>query len=432
MFTAKIGSVLGDNHPNCMADNGSDATKDLLLTLCRYSIAGLVLFSVALPAGSISGIPVKHFFYLASFITLVLLWIRGETLSFRLLSLFIATSIFVLLFTLIGFFNGASAPGFVIREASGVFTAISLVLIVELARERRWIDSALILSAAFWGSFIFATFKSVVGVLLALELVPFDQVYFFFLNSLNYRVVSAGIFGGLVRINLIIYDFLVGIMLFITVAYPNSISGVPKLARYVFVPIGLACLLFAYSRLLFFIVVVLFCYAWIFRWNWRAKIVSALMIFLASLILAQWIEGAFEQRFIATQNNESDRIRVEQIDALLAGWAEAPLVGGGFGYYAKDVVRDYGVPYSYEVQWIGFLAKLGSIGIIFLLGLVGLLYMKVMEGPRNIDHFAFLFTLSCFILGGLTNQYLAASGSGAFYCIHLAMGEYLRLKSSKS
>lgn len=416
---------------NCAVDTHSSLNKDLLLILCRYSIAGLILFSIALPTGSIVGVPIKHVLYLASLFSLGFLWLRGESLSPHLLFLLVATAAFVLLFSLIGFFKGVTSPVLVIKEAAGVFTAISIVLIVELARKSQWINASFILGAAFWGCFIFALMKSLVALLLALKLFSFPQVHAFFLGTFNYSVVSSMMFGGLARISFIINDFVVVVMLFIVVAYPRSISGVPKIAKYFFLLIGLACLLFAYSRLLFAIFFVLFCFVWLFRWKWKARVVSALIVLFSALYFSQWIEGAFEQRFLANQNDVSDSIRIDGINGLLTEWAEVPIFGGGFGYYAKGYVRDSILTYSYEVQWIGFLAKLGLVGIIYLLSLVALLFIKVMEGPRNIGHYAFLFTLSCFILGGFTNQYLTASASGVLYCIHLAIAEYLRLRSLK-
>ena len=107
-------------------------------------------------------------------------------------------------------------------------------------------------------------------------------------------------------------------------------------------------------------------------------------------------------------------------------WAESPLIGGGFGHYAASYIRDPAVPFSYEVQWVGFMAKLGSLGVSVLIGFVALLFSAVLHGPRTRDHYALAFCLAVFVLGGFTNQYLVSSASGVFYSLNIFVSSILR------
>lgn len=397
--------------------------------LLRIGFAALIISSLALPSGSLFGVPIKHLSYLLCVISLFWYWMKGGKINSGVLVLFFLISAFVIFYTLIGLFNSVAYFPHIILEGTGFFTAVTLVLLVAAATEMQAISSEDLLSYAFYGALIFSMWKVAVVLALVFRIVYYPDVYAFFIANIGYKPVASGIFGGLVRFNFIIYDFVVAFFLFLIPAYPRAFSKVPVYARIVFMAFGTACLVFAFSRLLFALVALLWGYVFLVKISFRSKLIVIFLALLAFTVSLPWLEGAYEQRFNHVQSARSDDIRFEQVSALLGAWSSSPIIGGGLGFYAKDLIRDPNAPFSYEVQWIGFLAKFGMFGIFFLMSLFVLLFSKLLERGRTIDHYLLSFVLACFVLGGFTNQYLVSSASGVFYSIHLLMSSILRRAS---
>ena len=400
-------------------------------TAISISLGALIILSVALPSGTLFGLPIKHLAYLATVFSIMHLWASRkicipQVLVFGFVSLSVVTAFFVL----VGALKGATEFGFVLKEAVGVFTAVSVVFLVLACTESGAVSRVSVVSFAFYGALLFASWKVLLVLGLVTRAIDYSTAYAFVLEQAGYRLVSSGIFGGLVRINLIIYDFLVAFILTFLIVSPGMFSGVGKLARAAFFLIGTACLVFAFSRLLFGMVALGWCVAFLFRFRLRAKVFAVLTAVMVGLVAAPWIEGAYQQRFRSAGTSESDEIRTEQIVALVDEWARSPIIGGGFGNYSRDLVRDRSAPYNYEVQWVGFLAKLGVLGVGYLLVLVTMLYWGVYAGAVGVERIMLFFTLSTFILGGLTNQYLVTSASGVIYSLHLMLAAVSRQTDS--
>jgi len=418
---------MGPESPATVRESRSDAQSSLL-TFC---LGALLFFSTALPSGYLIGIPFKHVAYLATLIALLFLWAQGEIrLDRPLLLVLTLFSGFTVFYILIGAFQAITPFGFVLKEASGMFTAITVVAITLICTTSGAVQNEKVVLYSFYGVFLFSLWKVLVVLGLVFGILSFGQVYGFLLDQAGYRIVSSGIFGGLVRINLIINDYLVTFFLVFMAVSPRLFLKVSKVSRFLFLLIGTACVIFAFSRLLFGLLFL----GWLFYFVYQSGFYVRLLITACAVIVVSfsstWLTGAFEQRFRSAGSDASDSIRSEQIVALIDEWSTSPLIGRGFGAYSKSVVRDPSVPYSYEVQWIGFLAKLGSIGVGLLLLLVGFLYWKVLAGIRQTEHYVLFMTLSAFILGGLTNQYLVSSASGVVYCLHVIVAELLREKAT--
>lgn len=403
------------------------------LSALKASVAMLIFFSITLPSGTFYGIPFKHASYLFCIATLLYAWGNNKNkIDNYIIALFVTVSAFTVFYALVGILQGTASIGYILLEGTGLFTALTIVLILLAAHALGAADEEDFVRFAFYGVFAFASWKTAVVLLLVLKVISYQQVYLFFIDHVGYRPVTSGIFGGLVRFNLIIYDFIVAFFLFLVPAYPNLFRKIPIYIRHLFMAVGTACLVFAFSRLLFALVAILWGYAYFFKASFKAKLIIAGLAIAISSATLPWFVGAIDQRFSTIQTSKSDDIRFEQVEALVDVWLESPFIGGGFGYYSKNLIRDPNVPFSYEVQWIGFLAKLGILGIGFLTILVGFLYFGMLAGSRTLDHYVFAFVLSCFILGGFTNQYLVSSASGVFYATCLFVAWAVRKNVIKS
>lgn len=400
--------------------------------LARLGIAALIISAIALPSGSVYGVPVKYIAYISSFIGVVSQWISGRKIDVRVILIFILIGLFVSFYVLIGAINAATPFGYVLIEATGVFTAVTIVLIAISAKSVGVVTDEELIKFAFYGALIFATWKVMVVLLLVGRVIQYGDVYYFFLNNLGYRPVSSGIYGGLVRFNFIIYDFVVALFLFVIPGFPRLFKSIPVWVRIAFFIIGVPCLVFAFSRLLFVLVLILWFYLFVFKANFKAKFAISSLAMAVIMVSLPWLEGVVEQRFNNVSSVHSDNIRTEQISALLDTWSNSPVIGGGFGFYAKSLIRDPVNPFNYEVQWVGFLTKFGILGVLFLIGLVLILFAYLLKEKRTLDNYALAFILLVFIGGGFTNQYLVSSPSGVFYLALLVMASILRRSSLSS
>lgn len=403
--------------------------RSMFLTVC---LGSLLFLSVALPSGTLIGIPIKHIVYLATVIAIFVQWIDGNvTISYANGLAFVGVLSFTLFFILVGLFHDSTAAGFVLKEATGVFTAISLVIFVAIAVDSETVSFDSVIQWSFYGVFLFAIWKVALVLSLVFGVISYPSAYQFVLEQAGYRLVSSGIFGGLVRINLIIYDYLVAFFMVMLAVSPGSFIRLPHVVRYLFQIVGMACLVFAFSRLLFGFVAFGWLVVFIVRFSTREKLAASLVVVALFSVSASWIYGAAEQRFGSAGSVVSDDIRGEQIVALVDEWSRSPLIGGGFGNYSRKLVRDPMAPFNYEVQWVGFLAKIGTVGVSFLVFLVLVLYFSVFKPPRKLEHYVLVFTLSVFVFGGITNQYLVTSASGVVYSLHLIISRLCRRSSEK-
>lgn len=398
-------------------DNSAFTFKNSFLgVLLQAAAAGLVFFSIFLPTGSVAGLPIKHFFYVSLVSLMFISWGRSNTsLPLRAVALLALTSVFTFVYMLLGLFRGVAYPAHILSESVGFFTTVSIVLLAWMCRSMGWVSARQFLIYAFFGSFCFVLLKSLAAILVSVGIISFPWLYGFVMDVFGYRFVSGLMFGELVRVNFIIYDFFSLLMLIMVISSPGLFDGVPRFFRYLFVAVSLVSIFFAYSRLLFGVLGLFLVFLFLFRFDWRKRVLLLAAVCAAAIVLFAWVEVIYQDRFKSQGAENSDRIRIEQVEALVDTWSDTPWIGGGFGFFARGHVRDFGVPYSYEVQWVGFLAKFGALGILFPFFLVVLIFLFGIRSARSPEALFVLFILLLFFLGGLTNQYLITSGAAVFY-----------------
>ena len=100
--------------------------------------------------------------------------------------------------------------------------------------------------------------------------------------------------------------------------------------------------------------------------------------------------------------------RVLQIAPLVRVWETAPLVGVGYGGYARDYVRAETAPFSYENTPYAMLAKLGLIGLSGTLAALGYCGVYAWRVRRDFPNHApqFLGAYVSFLLATMTNPML--------------------------
>jgi hypothetical protein len=75
-------------------------------------------------------------------------------------------------------------------------------------------------------------------------------------------------------------------------------------------------------------------------------------------------EKSSESNRIKEKSSESNRIRIKESKYLAFEFLKKPFFGWGFGHSVKDMIVDEKHPYSYEMQGLSLLMKLGIVGIL--------------------------------------------------------------------
>jgi hypothetical protein len=149
-----------------------------------------------------------------------------------------------------------------------------------------------------------------------------------------------------------------------------------------------------------------------------SKIVVVLTIVTVPML---WILVAnidwFLSRFNFSESDPSSMARYLQIPALLDKFTESPIMGNGFGSFAS-VIRSSERPFSYEVDFLATLMKLGLVGSMLYFG--AYLYMLNMARRfgGDLGYILFCVGLSFLFYMG-TNGGLAMSSDSAIFHMFL-------------
>jgi len=394
-------------------------------SLLKISTGALILTAVILPAGSFAGIPFKHVAYFFCCATLFICWFRGVKINSTYLALFIGSLLFVTFYMLVGSFYATSPFYYTFAEGTSFISTISVVLLILMANSSNSIEDKEIVLFVFYGILIFSLWKFVVLLLLYFNIVPFHNLMLFFENYLRFKPVTLEMPGEFQRITFSAQDLGAVIFLFLLPAYPGIFSKVSRFFRIIFMFTGTAAVVSNYSRFFFIFLAILWFYLFLFKFSFKQRLFACAIVVVILLLSFSWIMEAYELRFKSNMAAGSDITRFYQISALIAGWEESPILGGGIGYYAKNYIRSM---YFYEVQWIAFLAKLGIVGIIYLLFLASLLFYKILSGKRSLDHYALAFILLFTLLSGFTNPLLLGAATSILYVLPLMVASILRKK----
>lgn len=382
----------------------------------RFFLGALIVSALVLPTGTFAGVPFKHLTFVSALFYVFVVWLKRDiTLPRGLFGIFVALFSFVLLYMLLGLMNWRVHPGHVLQEGITFLASLSVALLIVIYYRTRLVSGEFIASMVLYGSMVYAIWKVVVVALMVSGVFTYEQVYAFMMQFVGYRFVASGIHGGLIRVNFIIFDYVVTSVFALLILMPGAFTRVPRFVRNFYFVIAILCIFFAYSRLLFMLLGLVLAYAYVFKFNWISRVVVAMGLAIVFTLSAEWIGGVVAQRFSGSQVQASDDIRKDQIYALADEWDRAPIIGKGFGAYAPNLIRDAGSPYSYEVQWMGFLTKLGVVGILILVGSAFAFLIYILNGAVSVERWSLALLYMAFILGGLTNQYLVNSASGAFY-----------------
>ena len=392
-------------------------------SLLKIGVIALILSTTVLPDGSFANVRLKIILFFCCIAALFGCWLRGAIINRAYILLTILSLVFVTFFSLVGSAYAEVPVYYIFAEGVSFVSTISTVFVILMAVSASAIKDEEVVLTIFYGLLIFTIWKFLALVLLYTRLVSVGAFLSFSENYLRSTPVNFELPGGFHRIAYSAQDFAAVVFLFLLQAYPKIFSSVPRFLRCLFMFTGVIAVVSDYSRYYFIILAMLWFYLFLFKLSFKQRFVACFIVALLLTTSLPWVIEAYEYRFKSAMTAGSDITRVMQVSALLDAWENSPVLGGGIGFYTKNIVRSM---YFYEVQWVSFLAKTGIVGIIYLIILVFLLFYKIFSGKRSFDHYILAFILLCFILSGFTNPLLLGAMSSIIYVLPLLIASILR------
>lgn len=358
---------------------------------------GIFLLLIALPSGYVFGVPVKPVL-LGIAVSYVVLTAPAIRVSLSVVALSWALLSFFVLYAALGSLTWGSLAWRELQMVLSPFVIAALILLWLTAGD----------PYKRFGALLFAVL-SVLGLTkFVMLLVGYEAASEGFRHIFGVGFVSMAIPYGLFRINLptdILAAFAPAMLGWL--ALKQRIPG-GGTAVWLFLGISFFIVLISFSRTLW----VLFGFSMFFFFLFLGAGIRSwlFLIILATLsLLVGW--EFVSTRFSPETIGVSDEIRHEQASALTDLWLRAPFFGHGLGAYNAALIRSAQEPYSYELQLLSFLPKLGVVGLFFLMipASLGLLFLVM---TRN---FLALSLVSLLLLVSAFNPYMLNSSMALFY-----------------
>jgi hypothetical protein len=256
---------------------------------------------------------------------------------------------------------------------------------------------------------------------------------FRFMELTGLRFMTLNLGNSVVRLQTSV-DIVTPFLIFLVLQSDAFGLKFSKKFRLFFVFISLISLVLSFSRFLMGVALVAFFFYWI-SLSLPKMVRGALVaiLFLMGAISAIGIdaaEKAFNLRFTSLNNFQSDETRLEQIEALMNEHDKYPFMGNGLGGAANNYLRDEDIPYSYEVQWVGFLMQFGAIGVLLLLAPLAFISMAILAPPLDLIKLGWFGMFGIWLLSGFTNPYMISLTSGIIYACFAIAGDKLGEKCS--
>ena len=219
------------------------------------------------------------------------------------------------------------------------------------------------------------------------------------MNVFGFESVTAGIGESLFRLQFP-SDFVV---LFLLAIY---VGGRSRATDLLFIASLGVVVFLSFSRFIFlcFFVGIAIRYIWMRRADLITLISAALV--LGALVA---FSGVLIDRFVGEGSEDSDSVRIEQIEKLVDEIELHPLFGAGLGASVPGFLRSETIPYSYEVQWHATVMQLGLVGTGLLLLNV---LLAVFWGIRmSRSRLCLAILVAMWVAAGFTNPFITSLGS---------------------
>lgn len=189
-------------------------------------------------------------------------------------------------------------------------------------------------------------------------------------------------------------------------------GGKSRIADIVFIASIAVVVMLSFSRFIFvcFFVAIFVRMIWTRRIDLIPKSAAALVVVL-SLVFSD----VLVERFFGDAAEQSDDIRVLQVEYLSELISQRPLGGSGIGASVPGYLRSESQAYSYEMQWYATIMQFGWMGLCWLLGTFVAILAGAIRNRRSLICLSLLVLM--WVLSGFTNPFLTSLGTAVGFSI---------------
>lgn len=240
------------------------------------------------------------------------------------------------------------------------------------------------------------------------------------------RYMSMHIMGEIGRIQTSV-DIATPYLVYFALQEASSNLKLSKTFKWFYVFVAAVSVFLSFSRLLIFgYLLSIMLYGVTLKLKPQIKFwvgVAVFTIFIFFAIGPEKVGAIIEKRLFSSDNTQSDATRHVQIEALMQGCDENPIIGKGMGGYTTECIRDYSLPHAYEVQWIAFLMQFGVLGLLILLMPISFIAWKLVIPPISRIKLGYFLLFGLWLVSGFTNPFLISLTSGIMYMLFLLVDE---------
>jgi len=395
-----------------------------LLPYFAMIVAGLVL-----PSDGNHGLMTpKSLSFLGSCFLIMCYFIARRSAKFeqlQMLSFMFSMISLLLLWLYLGAINDSDNWAGVFDQFKIFVITLSFVIVTLYLVSEGFLTPQRILRFIIFANFFYSSAKLLLVALHTLRVVNMWSVT----AKLGIRFMSMEMVGGFSRFQTSVDVVTPFFILFVLQSDVLGL-GFSKRFKFFYCLISAISILFSFSRFLMGVAFMSGVLYWATlspkRFLKALVIVLVMLCVFIALVGPEAIFTIIHRRFFSNDNYYSDLTRVQQIEALMEQYYEAPYLGQGLGGYVKNMIRDGGLTYSYEVQWVAFLMQLGLFGLTLLLIPVFYISSKFILCSFDRVKWSFFGMFLIWLFSGFTNPFLISLASGIVYSMFLLAGAILQ------
>lgn len=388
----------------------------------------MIIVGLVMPSDGNHGIltPKSLSFLGSCFFFLNYVLTKGQVSLYQLkvLSFTALLSAFLLIWLFLGLAGNLVSQEAPLDQFKIFIITFSFVVMTLYAVDEKLVSPETLIRTMIFTNFIYSIIKLSLILLHVLQIINMFDL----MEALDMRFMSMEMASGFSRFQTSV-DIVTPFFILFVLQSDELNLKFNSLFKYSYFVISIVAIMFSFSR---FLMGVAFFSSILYMVTLNKKnLQKALLLFLGLVVVFIAVLGfdvlltMIERRFFSHDNYYSDLTRTQQIDALMEQFFKAPYFGMGLGGFVKDFVRDGGIVYSYEVQWVAFLMQFGLFGIILLLIPVGFICSQFLLRPLSKVKFSFLGLFLIWLLSGFTNPFLISLASGIVYAIFLLAANIL-------
>ena len=274
---------------------------------------------------------------------------------------------------------------------------ISVILFVELyfLTKYKLINVEKVIEVILWMMLLKIAGKILIEIVFVCKLIEYEAVIQFYLHMFGTEVSTMTMHFG--KILLIRVQSSSDVIVVTLMPFYWILQKYKKTTRSILFALTAIYTFIVFSRIF---LVEFACFAAItvlYYWKkipGKIRIAGIVVVMLSSVLWLKPFIKMIEFRFFSSFAAESDDVRQIQMQELVNGIKESPVIGHGFGSYIKEFTRSASLPFSYEIEYLSFIYQMGIAGfIVFILGILGVYIKRIGEYAVKNNWILKIFTL---------------------------------------